>query len=140
MMKFSFEMLGIVDNQDSLSPLPRLRVLLSPTKLSFQLSLLEPAYTLQGVSALSLCAMKVQIFEIVLKNLAPSRHMKCKRTVLNVSNFSLLLIGRISTNEDRDKYGIPVNTPWWMPTNLDDDNSWYDRMLPQLKERLLPTL
>ena len=58
----------------------------------------------------------------------------------NGKNFSLLLIGRISTNEDKEMYGIPVNTPWWMPTDLEVDNSWYDRMLPQLKEKLLPSL
>ena len=58
----------------------------------------------------------------------------------NVKNFSLVLIGRMSTNEDREMYGIPVNTPWWMPTNLEVDNPWYGKMLPQLKEKLLPTL
>eukprot|EP00092_Neocalanus_flemingeri_P091727 GFUD01116365.1.p1 GENE.GFUD01116365.1~~GFUD01116365.1.p1 ORF type:complete len:102 (-),score=23.23 GFUD01116365.1:4-309(-) len=45
------------------------------------------------------------------------------------------VIGRISTEDDHKKYDIPVNTPWWLPTE-ECPNDWYKKILPELKEKL----
>ena len=56
--------------------------------------------------------------------------------------FSLGVIGRFATQQDSDEQNIPLNTPWWFPTDDEEtgDGSWYDKMLPRLRELLLPTL
>ena len=50
--------------------------------------------------------------------------------------FSLGMIGRFTTPLDKDKYNLPVDTPWWLPTS-DDPAPWFDTMLPALKDNLL---
>ena len=47
----------------------------------------------------------------------------------------------MTNQQDSEMYNIPVNTPWWFPTDLSVDvPEWYTTMLPTLKELLLPTL
>ena len=49
----------------------------------------------------------------------------------------------MTNQQDSEMYDIPVNTPWWFPTDLNVGvpvPEWYTTMLPTLKELLLPTL
>ena len=41
------------------------------------------------------------------------------------------LLGRLSTEEDVEKFGISLNSICWLPTE-DDNIEWYKKLLPGL--------
>ena len=50
-------------------------------------------------------------------------------------NFSMGLLGRLSTEEDVKQYGISLNCIWWLPTE-DIRVEWYKKLLPGLQKYL----
>jgi len=45
------------------------------------------------------------------------------------------VIGRFSTADDGIDLDIPVDAPWWVPTE-GGPSVWFEKMLPTLKEYL----
>ena len=55
--------------------------------------------------------------------------------LLNLPGFSLGLLGRFSTDEDKRKFAVPSDTVFWFPTD-EGETTWYDKILPALKKSL----
>ena len=54
-----------------------------------------------------------------------------------ITNFSLGVVGRFSSEEDEKEFEVPKDSVFWFPTDAGDDYAWFGKMLPALKTALL---
>ena len=55
----------------------------------------------------------------------------------NIAFFcSMGLVGRVSNEEDEEKYDIKKGQIAWFPTTDDEDNDWFLGILPEVKKHM----
>ena len=57
--------------------------------------------------------------------------------ILYIILYSIGLIGRMANRTDAERFGIPVDCMFWLPTSEEEcEITWYRKILPGLKLQL----